>query len=99
MPLCLVKAASMSSRAFFIEAAAKTVIDLSCACTANGTTAIAIVAAKAARMDFLVSTTVLQQLFGRANTARRIKHMIRESDTTASGNRRSGHLRGALSAP
>ena len=86
MPLCLVKAASTSSSAFFIEAAAKTVMDLSCAVGGErrrrqSTT----VAATAARMAFLVSTTVLQQAIARASCARRTKHMTRESDTTASG--------------
>ena len=78
MPLCLVKAASTSSSAFFIDAAAKTVMDLSCAWAASGTAAMAIAAAKAARMAFLVSTTVLQQLSARQLCAPD-QHMIRES--------------------
>src|SRR5580700_4541897 len=64
MPLFLVKAASTSSSAFFIEAAAKTVMDLSCAAavwaaTIVGAAEMTMAAASAAR-TVLFSTRVLQ---------------------------------------
>src|ERR1700722_17733562 len=52
---------STSSSAFFNEAAAKTVINFSCATAACGSAATAMAAAKAARKCLLSNTIVLQK--------------------------------------
>src|SRR4051812_30820156 len=54
MPVFFVKAASTSSTAFFSEAAANTVMDLSCADEADGAAAIRTAAAKAKRLNLII---------------------------------------------
>src|SRR5262252_3375851 len=69
MPVCLAKAASTSSSAFFIDAAAKTKIDLSrafcCACAATGAAQNTNEAASAARKLVRCNTTALRCAFAR----------------------------------
>src|SRR5580658_910545 len=69
MPVFLVKAASTSSSAFFIEAAANTVMDWSCACAACGNIANARMAANAAKIELVLGTTVLQSIAARQRCA------------------------------
>src|SRR6516225_8726752 len=61
IPLCLVNRPSTSSSAFFNDAAAKMVIDFSCATAAGGKPGTTMAAAKAARTRLLSNTMVLQK--------------------------------------
>src|ERR1700691_3172225 len=82
MPVFLVKAASTSSSAFFIEAAAKTMSDWSCAIAGCSIAAIVRAAAKAARIDLLPGTTVLQQVLA-AQAMRRLRRPLRSIATAS----------------